>query len=109
MGCLHGKKTFQGFAKVIDRQMNGKVDNIAHIFVSLSFQEFYTEMERQKDGLSIKRKFIPPSVAHQMMLISLLKKNHVCHGGILAIRLPECHANQSTWSELDKDVFDKVR
>ena len=33
----------------------------------------------------------------------------MCDGGILTIRLPECHANQSAWSEVDKTLFDKVR
>ena len=108
-GVFTWKRTFQEFAKVIDRQMNGKVDNVAQICVSLSFQGFYTEMERQKAGLSSKKKFTPPSVVHLRMLISFLKKNQTCYGGILSILLLECHANQSTWSELDKDLFDRVR
>ena len=33
----------------------------------------------------------------------------MCYGGILTILLPECHANQSTWSDIDKAEFDKVR
>ena len=43
------------------------------------------------------------------MLISSLKKVQTCYGGILTILLPECHANQSTWSENDKVLFDRVR
>ena len=66
-------------------------------------------MERQADGLSWKRKFNPPSAAHLRMLISFFKKNQLCYGVMLTIILPECHANKSSWSEVDKDLFDKVR
>ena len=54
----------QEFARVIDREMKGKVDNVAHMFVSLSFQEFLTDMERQADGLSWKRK-----ITHRVLMI----------------------------------------
>ena len=43
------------------------------------------------------------------MLISSLKKFQLCYGGILTVLLPECHANQTTWSEVDKDLCDRVR
>ena len=39
------------FARVIDDEMKGKVDHVAQMFVSLSFQEFFTGRKRQADGL----------------------------------------------------------
>ena len=33
----------------------------------------------------------------------------MCDGGISTILLPECHANQNTWSEFDITLFYKVR
>ena len=103
------EQLLQELARVIDREMKVKVDNVAQIFVSLSFQEFFTGRERQADGLSRKRTCIPPSVDDLRMLIPFLNKNQLCCGGILTIRLPECHANQNTWSDADQTLFDKVR
>ena len=51
-GVFTWKQTFQQIAKVTDRQMNGKVDKIAQVLVSLSFKEIFNGMELQKDGLS---------------------------------------------------------
>ena len=51
-GVFSWKRMFQEFARVVDRGMKGKVDNVAQISVSLSFQEFFIDMERQADGLS---------------------------------------------------------
>ena len=76
------EKMCQEFARVVDREMKGKVDKVAQIFVSLSFQEFLIDMERQTDGLSWKRKFTPPSVDDLKMLISFLNKNQLCYVGI---------------------------
>ena len=89
--------------------MKGNIDSVAQVFVSLSFQEFYGGREQQADGVCYNRTFTPPSVSHLRMLISLLKKFQLCHGGILTVLLPECHANQTTWSEVDKDLCDRVR
>ena len=76
-GIFSWKRMFQEFARVIDREMKGMVDNAAQIFVSLSFQEFFAGTERQADGLSWKRKFTPPSVDDLSMLISFLKTSIV--------------------------------
>ena len=50
-GVFSWKRMFQEFARVIGREMKGKVDNVARIFVSLSFQEFFSDTEHQADGL----------------------------------------------------------
>ena len=92
-GASSCKRMFQEFARIIDREMKGKVDQDVQIFVSLSFQEFITGRERQADGLCWKRNFTTPSVEDLRMLISFLKKNQLCDDGILTILLPECHAN----------------
>ena len=102
-------QAFQEIAKVIDRQMKGTVDTIVQNFVSLSFKEFFNGMELQKHGLSSKKKFTPLNITHLRLLISLLKKAQICYGGAMTILLPACHRNQSTWSELDQDLFDQVR
>ena len=57
---------------MIDREMKGQVDNVAQIFFSLSFQDFFTDTERQADGLSWKRKLTPPSVDDLRMLLSFV-------------------------------------
>ena len=55
-GVFTWKQTFQEIAKVIDRQMNGKVDNIGQFFVSLSMKEFFGGMELQNNGLSSRKR-----------------------------------------------------
>ena len=99
----------QEVARVMDREMKGKIDNISQVVVSLSFQQFFAGKELQADGISYKRKLTPPSVDDMRLMIWFLKKCQLCYGGILTMLLPECHANQATWSEVDKDLFDRVR
>ena len=81
---------------------------MCQIFVSLSMKKFFGGMELRKDGLSSKKKFTPPNIANLRLLISLLKKAQMCYGVAMTILLPECHKNQSTWSEIDQDLFDRV-
>ena len=59
------KQTFQQIAKVIDHQMNGKVDQIVQVFVSLPFKELFNGMELQKMVFQAKR-----SSLHQTLPIS---------------------------------------
>ena len=94
---------------MLDREMKGKIDSISQVFASLSFQQFFGGRELQVDGISYKRKFTPQSVDDMKSMVWFLKKIQLCDGGILTMLLPECHANQATWSEIDKDLFDGVR
>ena len=96
----------QEVARVMDREMKGNIDNISQVFVSLSFQQFFAGKEVQADGFSYKRTFTPPRVDDMRLMIWFLKKFQLCYGGILTMLLPECHANQATWSDIDKELFD---
>ena len=99
----------QEVARVMDREMKGHIDNISQVFASLSFQQFFAGKEVQVDGISYKRQFTPPSVDYMRLMIWFLKKFQLCYGGILTMLLPECHANQAAWSEVDKDLFEQLR
>ena len=102
-GQFTWKKMMSTISDVLDTQMKGQIDGVSQIFVTLSFQEFFTSREVQADGHTYKRKFTPPRVVDMRRVIWTLKKFQLCYGGMLTMILPECHTNQATWSENDTD------
>ena len=52
----------QAVSRVLDKEMKGQIDQVSMVFISLSFQQFFTGSEVQSDGVTLKRKFTPPSM-----------------------------------------------
>ena len=92
-GLFPWKKMMQTVSQVLDKEMKGQIDGVSQIFVSLSFQQFFSGRELQADGHTYKSKFTPPSMDAMRLMIWFLKKFQLCYGGTLTMLLPECHAN----------------
>ena len=78
----------QAVSRVLDKEMKGQIDLVSMVFISLSFQQFFSGSEVQADGVTLKRKCTPPSMDEMRLLIWMLKKFQMCYGGKLTMLLP---------------------
>ena len=59
----------QTVSQVLDKEMKGQIDNVSQVFISLSFQQFFSGRELQADGFTYKSKLTPPNMDEMRLMI----------------------------------------